>query len=123
MNINHGKTDLKELTLPALRAWLENEGAKPFHAGQILKWVYARQVDDFNEMTDLGKRLRIRLIEHFIISRLDKVKVEAAVDGTRKYLFRLHDGNFIESVLIPERNHDTFAFPVRWGAPWGVDSA
>jgi len=119
MNINHGKTDLKELTLLALRAWLENEGAKPFHAGQIFKWVYVRQADDFNEMTDLGKRLRTRLIEYFIISRLDKVKVEAATDGTRKYLFRLHDGNFIESVLIPERNHDTLCISSQVGCALG----
>ena len=107
MNISHGKIDLKELTLPALKTWLEKEGAKPFHAGQIFKWVYARHVNDFNQMTDLGKRLRKCLMENFFISRLDKVKMETATDGTRKYLFRLHDGNYIECVLIPERNHDT----------------
>ena len=119
INDNHGKTDLKELTLPALTIWLENEGAKPFHAGQIFKWIYARYVNDFNEMTDLGKRLRKRLIENFLISRLDKVKVEAAADGTRKYLFRLCDGNYIESVLIPERSHDTLCISSQVGCALG----
>ncbi|RTZ98019.1 MAG: 23S rRNA (adenine(2503)-C(2))-methyltransferase RlmN [Deltaproteobacteria bacterium] len=107
--------DIKELTLPALTAWLEAGGIKPFHASQIFKWIYARQVDDFNEMTDLGKQLRIRLMDHFVVNRLQQVAVEKAADGTRKYLFGLADGNFIESVLIPEKNHLTLCISSQVG--------
>ncbi len=103
------------MPLAALQAWLENNGIKPFHAGQIFKWVYARQADDFDAMTDLGKKLRRRLAEQFTISRLDKVRVEQAADGTRKYLFKLQDGNFIESVLIPEKNRTTLCVSTQVG--------
>ena len=119
VNVSRGKTNLKELSLPALKNWLENEGIKPFHAGQIFKWVYARHVNDFDEMTDLGKRLRALLSERFTISRLHKVREETATDGTRKYLFKLNDGNFIESVLIPEKNHNTLCLSSQVGCAQG----
>lgn len=116
---DHNKSDIKELTLAALKMWLESVGAKPFHAGQIFKWIYARQADSFDEMTDVGKPLRAQLADDFTIARLDMVKVETATDGTRKYLFKLGDGNFIESVLIPERNHDTLCISSQVGCAQG----
>jgi 23S rRNA (adenine2503-C2)-methyltransferase len=117
--LNQPGVDIKELSLPALTDWLEAEGVKPFHAGQIFKWIYTRQVDDFNEMTDLGKHLRARLLDRFIVRRLEKAAVEKAVDGTCKYLFELTDGNFIESVLIPEKNHLTLCISSQVGCAQG----
>ena len=94
--------DIKDLSLDALRQWLEERGYKPFHAGQIFKWIWQRQVDDFEFMTDVGKQLRAGLQSHFSIGRLERVRLARSADGSCKYLFRLIDGNFIESVLIPE---------------------
>ena len=56
------RTDIKDLTRAGLAQWLEERGIKPFHAGQIMRWIYMRQADGFQGMTDLGKRAR-RVLE------------------------------------------------------------
>ena len=54
MTFATNKTDIKELTLAGLQKWLSAQGTRPFHANQILRWLYRRQVDDFSRMTDLA---------------------------------------------------------------------
>jgi 23S rRNA (adenine2503-C2)-methyltransferase len=90
-----------------LAEWLGERGLAAYRAGQIQKWVYLRQAERFDDMTDIAKDLRGALSEHFRIPRLAVRKVQASADGTRKYLFGLEDGESIESVLIPERDHFT----------------
>jgi 23S rRNA (adenine2503-C2)-methyltransferase len=70
-------------------------------------------------MTDLSKSLRASLSERLAISRLETEKVEASRDGAKKYLFRLDDGKFIESVLIPERDHWTLCISSQVGCAMG----
>ena len=94
-------------TRPALSAWLEGNGIRPFRAGQIFKWLYLRQADRFEDMTDLSKDLRSQLATHFSIPRLTVEKKMVSADTTEKFLFRLADGLHIESVLIPEKDHFT----------------
>ena len=90
-----------------------------YRANQIFKWVYLRLVDDFDRMTDLGKPLREFLSDHFVVPRLGMDTLETSVDGTRKYRFRLKDGKFVESVLIPERNHQTLCVSSQVGCAQG----
>ena len=111
--------DIKDLSLTILRCWLEERGYKPFHAGQIFKWIWQRQVDDFEFMTDVGKLLRAGLQRHFRIGRLEIVRLARSSDGSCKYLFRLMDGNFIESVLIPERGRMTLCISSQVGCAQG----
>lgn len=113
------KTDIKELTPTALRAWLEGRGARPFHAAQVLRWVHRRQADDFAAMTDLSKSLRALLDGHFHVGRLERVREAGAADGTRKFLFALADGQRIETVLIPERGHRTLCISTQVGCAQG----
>jgi len=101
------KPDIKEFTRDQLIAWLESHAVKPYRANQILKWIYIRQADTFDIMTDLRKEIRKLLSLHFTISRLEKTKIETSQDGTQKYLFKLKDGKYIESVLISEKDHYT----------------
>ncbi|MCJ8499447.1 23S rRNA (adenine(2503)-C(2))-methyltransferase RlmN [Desulfatitalea sp. M08but] len=103
----------------ALLAWLESQGERPFRADQMLKWLYLRLADDFDQMTDLSKDFRILLARHFTIGRLAVDQVRTAVDGTRKFLFRLADGQTIESVLMPERSHDTLCVSSQVGCALG----
>jgi 23S rRNA (adenine2503-C2)-methyltransferase len=112
-------TDIKELTRDRLVAWLEARGIEAYRADQILKWVYVRQADAFDEMTDLGKGIRFRLSRHFTIDRLEKVRVETSKDGSVKTLFRLKDANAIESVLIPEKGHYTLCISTQVGCAQG----
>jgi 23S rRNA (adenine2503-C2)-methyltransferase len=101
------QTNILNVTREELVGWLVERGIAAYRAGQILKWVYRRQKDDFAEMTDIAKDIRGLLSHHFRIPRLDVRAVQTSSDGTRKYLFGLEDGASVESVLIMERDHST----------------
>jgi 23S rRNA (adenine2503-C2)-methyltransferase len=93
--------DLKNLTLEELAALLAELGQKPFRAKQMVRWIYGRGVTSFADMTDLSKEFREALSKRAIISDWQPEVVEESLDGTRKYLFRLTDGQTIETVRIP----------------------
>jgi 23S rRNA (adenine2503-C2)-methyltransferase len=101
------KTDLKNLTLPALEQFLQGQGKERFRALQIFKWIYQHDVRSFEEMTNISKELRAELAETARISNLKAEAVEEGSDGTRKYLFTLEDGHSVESVLIPIEGRNT----------------
>jgi len=119
MTTSTNKTDIKDLTREQLASWLEDRGVENYRAGQILKWIYSRQADTFDIMTDLGKEIRELLSLNFTINRLDKIRIEKSQDGSRKYLFRLGDGNHIESVLIPEKDYYTLCISSQVGCAQG----
>jgi len=81
----------------ALAAW----GEKPYRAKQIIEWVFKKRVESFEAMSNLSKPLVAALTEHYSLRNLTLARVEGSEDTTRKYLFKLHDGRFIETVLIP----------------------
>jgi 23S rRNA (adenine2503-C2)-methyltransferase len=91
------------LTLEELKNWLIERGEKPFRATQIYEWLYQKRVTDFSEMTNLPKALREQLSEHFAITTLKTIVKQTSKDGTIKFLFELHDGYSIETVLM--RHH------------------
>ena len=93
--------DLKELTPAELEAFLAGLGKERFRAGQLLRWIYPRGVTDFAMMTDLAKDFRAELARRATVSSLVAAAEEVSADGTRKFLFRLADGESIETVLIP----------------------
>jgi len=97
----HSPVNLKELNTAELERFLLDLGQKPFRARQLMRWLYRQGAESFAEMTDLSKELRALLEERAIISRLTPEAVETDPDGTRKYLFRLADGQTVETVHIP----------------------
>ncbi len=111
--------DIKQLTRRQLLDWLAEHNERGFRADQILKWLYLRLTDDFDRMTDLSKDLRAMLTKHFYISRMPVDRILSSKDGTRKYLFRLDDGNTVESVLIPEKDHYTLCVSSQVGCAQG----
>ncbi len=113
--------DIKNLTEEALGFWLQDNGVAAYRAGQILRWVFHRNASSFSHMTDLSAELRQRLSDRFIIGRLDPVKIAASEDGSRKYLFRLHDGHHVEAVLIPEKGHWTLCISSQVGCAMGCE--
>ena len=98
------KVDLKNLSPQAMIDFLAGVGKEKFRAGQIMRWIYQRNVTDFAAMTDLAKSFREELIGRARVSHWTPEAVEVSRDGTRKYLFRLEDGKTVESVLIPMEN-------------------
>lgn len=75
--------------------------APKFRVKQIFEWIYQKYADDFSQMSSLPKEMRMQLFHHFHFSPLHCVKFEQSKDKSIKYLFRLNDGLFIESVLLP----------------------
>lgn len=84
-----------------LESVLGELGEKPFRAKQILEWVFKKRVESFDPMLNLSKSLRAALAERFTLRCLTFARVEGSRDTTRKYLFKLSDGRFVETVLIP----------------------
>jgi len=99
--------NLLGLDRSALQEYFVALGVKEFHARQVLKWVYQRGVTDFSKMTDLGLSLRQTLSERAMLALPEKAGEQISEDGTWKWLFRLEDGNCIETVFIPEDDRGT----------------
>ncbi len=99
--------NLLDFDPPGLANYFADLGEKPFRSQQLLKWIYQQDIDDFDEMTNLSKALRGKLAEQAVV-RLPEVAMDhKSDDGTRKFLFRLVDGNCIETVFIPESERGT----------------
>lgn len=94
------KTSIYSLELHELKEWLTNNGEKPFRAEQIYDWLYKKRVSSFEDMNNLSKGLREKLSENFQITTLKTVIKQSSSDGTIKFLFELHDGYSIETVLM-----------------------
>ncbi len=95
------KIDILSLDLKELEAALVEMGEKKFRAKQIFQWLHVKKVLDFDKMTDISVQLRGLLKEKFCINRLFVQKrLESCIDNTVKYLYRLPDGNFVETVLM-----------------------
>lgn len=94
------KPSIYSLCLEDLQSWVEQQGEKPFRATQIFEWLYKKRVASFEEMTNIPKALRERLDEHFVITTLKTLVQQTSKDGTMKFLFELHDGYSIETVLM-----------------------
>ena len=93
---------LKDLTPADLELWVQKSGQSAYRAGQLLKWIYARNIEDFEAMTDLSKDFRSWLTQNAQVPCVLLERTQTDEDGTRKLLFRLQDGECIESVLIDE---------------------
>ena len=107
--------DVAETELPELEQALADLGSPRFHARQVFQWIYRRGVTDFGEMTDLGVELRSLLSQQMRIATPEVARRERSVDGTTKFLLRLADGKFIESVCIPDSPGDTLCLSTQVG--------
>lgn len=91
------------LTFEQLAAWLLERGHKKFRATQVWDWLYRKRVADFSEMLDVNKDCIAVLEQHFVIRTLEEHVKQESADGTIKFLFRLKDGNLIETVLMRQK--------------------
>jgi 23S rRNA (adenine2503-C2)-methyltransferase len=99
------KRDILSLSLAELEEILVSSGEKKFRARQIYEWLHIKKVESFDEMTNISATLLTKLNEEFYINLLNiSRKLESTVDNIVKYLYRLSDGNYIETVLM-EYNH------------------
>ena len=110
---------LKEFTPAELEMWAKQEGEPAYRARQLLRWLYSQNAEDFQVMTDLSKDFRSWLVENARISLVEREKILTDVDGTRKLLLRLQDGERIESVLIDEGERLTLCLSSQVGCAYG----
>lgn len=85
----------------ALEAHLAAQGQPAFRAGQILDWIWKKKASSVEEMSNLPAALREKLAASFRLHALEHAHTQGSADTTRKFLFKLHDGRYVESVLIP----------------------
>lgn len=114
------KQDIKSLTLEELTQVIRQMGDKPFRAKQIYQWLHQKLVTDFDAMGNIPKTLRDQLKEQFTLTALHPVDVKISqIDGTRKYLFRLADGNVIESVWMQYHHGNSVCISSQVGCRMG----
>ncbi|MBK5444241.1 MULTISPECIES: 23S rRNA (adenine(2503)-C(2))-methyltransferase RlmN [Peribacillus] len=94
------KESIYGLTFDQLTAWLLEHGHKKFRASQVWEWLYRKRVTDFSEMTDVNKECIQLLKDNFFIQTLTEHVKQESADGTIKFLFKLQDGNLIETVMM-----------------------
>ena len=100
------KINLKALVPEQLETLMEALGEPRYRVVQLLRWIYVRFVTDFQVMSDFSKAFRERLQEHCVIPELDiQIKQQSAEQDTEKFLFRLPDGSFVESVRMRYLEH------------------
>jgi 23S rRNA (adenine2503-C2)-methyltransferase len=109
------KTDLKGLGAQETEHWAMGHGLEAYRGRQIRHWLFKKLAKSFEEMTTLPKDLRDSLEKKACISHMERVETQESRDGTKKYLFKLEDDHLIESVLIPERDHDTLCISSQAG--------
>ena len=111
--------DIKAMLPEEIAAALAEMGQPKYRAKQIFQWL-ARGVTSFDEMTNLSKDLRAALSERFFISKLEMLRKQvSAIDGTIKYLWRLRDGNCVESVVMQYHHGNTVCISSEVGCPMG----
>ena len=101
------KQGLKGLSLKELQEFVESLGEKKYRAAQLFSWMYEKGAQSFEEMTDVSREFRAVLSAKASLESLEIARKSVSPkDGTTKFLFRLHDGMMIESVLIPPEDSD-----------------
>ncbi len=114
------KIDIKSLTLSELQEQMQILSEKPYRAKQLYDWMHVKLARDYEEMSNLPKTLKEKCREHFSYTALNALKVqESAVDGTKKFLFALADGNVVESVWMRYKHGNSVCISSQVGCRMG----
>ncbi len=112
--------DIKSLYQEELKEKMSSLGEKPFKGKQLFEWLHKKTAKSYGEMTNLSQSLRQRLEEMEPLTPLEPVEVQtSALDGTRKYLFRLGDGHVIESVWMKYHHGNSVCISSQVGCRMG----
>ena len=113
-------TDIKSLNYDELVTYMAGLGEKKFRASQLYQWMHEKLADSFDECTNISNALRQKLKETSEYVCLEPVRVQhSKLDGTEKYLFRLSDGNYVESVLMKYHHGNSVCISSQVGCRMG----
>ncbi|NII25112.1 23S rRNA (adenine(2503)-C(2))-methyltransferase RlmN [Pseudoflavitalea sp. X16] len=101
------KKNIRHLTPDELNSYFETLGEKKFRAKQVYEWLWLKQAQQFDAMTNLSKELRAKLADNFSLPALTVDATQYSADGTVKSRFKTHDGHLVEGVLIPTEERKT----------------
>ena len=107
--------NLLDLDPEQLVAYCGELGEKPFRAKQLQRWIHQFGASTFDEMTDLAKSLREKLSTRAVITAPAVISDHTSLDGTRKWLVDVGQGNAVETVFIPEENRGTLCISTQAG--------
>ena len=113
------KIDIKSKTMEELKSLLEEWGEKPFRASQIFGWLHEKRVSAYEEMTNISKVLREKMEEVCELTTITEIDRLESVDGTKKFLFELADGQAIESVLMKYHHGNSVCISSQAGCRMG----
>lgn len=118
-DVTGSKPRLYELDAAALALWCQTQGFPAYRAEQIRRWIFGRRVAEFKDMHDLPAALRDVMSREFSLFPSRLVQHQIAVDRTEKLLLELHDGQFIECVLMREPDRRTICISTQVGCAMG----
>lgn len=112
--------DIKSLYEEEIKEKMISFGEKPFKGKQIYEWLHKKTVGSYDDMTNISKSLREKLEKKELLTHLEVVEVQTSkIDGTQKYLFRLQDGNVIESVWMKYKHGNSVCISSQVGCRMG----
>ena len=95
------KKDIKSMTLDEITEEMKQYSIPAFRAKQLYQWMHVKLAAGFDEMTNLSKQMREEFSDRYIFTTLKTIRIqESKLDGTKKFLFSLQDGNLVESVFM-----------------------
>jgi 23S rRNA (adenine2503-C2)-methyltransferase len=107
MLMKASRPNIRALSLEELKAWFTDHDEQAFRAKQVWEWLWKKSARSFDEMTNLSKELRAKLMEGFTLNAVTIDTFQVSRDRTIKNAFRLADGNIVEGVLIPTETRMT----------------
>ncbi len=111
--------DIRSLTKQEISELVEELGQPAFRAKQICEWLFSKNATSFDEMTNIPKKLREQLAEHFSFRIPTEVAKQVSRDGARKYLLEFSDGTSVETVGMPSRNKLSVCVSTQAGCAMG----
>ena len=112
--------DIKSYSLSQLEEYLLSIGEAKYRAGQIFEWIHKKNIKDIDEMSNISAKLRLKLKEDCTLLNVEEILYkESAIDKTRKYLFKLPDGNIIESVFMRYKHGNSVCISSQVGCRMG----
>ncbi len=120
IGMSDGRIDIKSMTLEELKEDMLSIGEKPFRAKQLYEWMHVKLARGFEEMSNIPKSLQEKCKERYAYTCLKQVRVqESAIDGTKKFLFELADGNMVESVWMKYKHGNSVCISSQVGCRMG----
>lgn len=113
------KIKLVGKTLDELKTIVSDLGMPSFTAKQISEWLYKKRAFTIDDMTNISIKNRLLMTEEYEVGRNLPIKTEESNDGTKKYLFKTAEGNYVETVYIPEDDRFTLCVSSQVGCKMG----